>query len=131
MELATLDISKVINIAKKIHKLVDPYVKKGSELNPQFHEAIRNDFNNVLIALNKFKPKKKGGPKRAKSAYFFFLEVTRRSVKTENPGLSFGEQMKIIGSKWRELPDYEKAIYTELAEADKKRYAEEVSMFCI
>ena len=126
MELATMDTKKLINLAKKIHKLVEPYVKKGAQENPEFHEAISNDMNNVVIALKKFKPKKKEGPKRAKTAYFFFLEVTRQSVKAENPDLAIGEQMKLVGSKWRELPDYEKVIYTDLAEADKKRYDEEV-----
>ena len=126
MELSDMDTAKLITLAKKIHKLVEPYVKKGVEVEKK---DICDVLNNVVVSLKKFKPKKKEGPKRAKSAYFFFLEVSRLAVKTENPGLKLGEQMKIIGSKWRELPESEKDIYIKLSDADKERYNEEIKSF--
>mgnify|MGYP002883919075 CR=1 FL=1 len=127
MELTTMETSKLTALAKKIHKLVDPYVKKGIEVD---HDEIVNDLNNVLIALKRFKGKKKekdpNAPKRAKTAYFFFMEEIRESVKSENPGMKLGEQMKEIGQQWRDLSESKKRKYTDLAEADKKRYAEEM-----
>ncbi|CAH1758291.1 20885_t:CDS:2 [Entrophospora sp. SA101] len=64
-------------------------------------------------------------PKRALSAYMFFVRGNREKVKAENPEAKFGEIMKFLGEKWKALNDEEKAPYNEMATNDKKRYADE------
>uniref|UniRef100_A0A7S2CA52 HMG box domain-containing protein n=1 Tax=Florenciella parvula TaxID=236787 RepID=A0A7S2CA52_9STRA len=68
-------------------------------------------------------------PKRATTAYFFFLADTRETAKAENPGLSVTELSKVIGAKWKELTPEEKSKFEEKAKADKERYAEEVAAY--
>ncbi|CAJ0766563.1 4711_t:CDS:2, partial [Entrophospora sp. SA101] len=59
-------------------------------------------------------------PKRALSAYMFFVRGNREKVKAENPGAKFGEIAKLVGEKWKALND--KTFYNEMAADDKKRY---------
>ncbi|CAJ0863996.1 4950_t:CDS:10 [Entrophospora sp. SA101] len=59
-------------------------------------------------------------PKRALSAYMFFVRENREKVKAENPGAKFGEIAKLVGEKWKALND--KTFYNEMAADDKKRY---------
>nr|CAG8433481.1 13063_t:CDS:2 [Entrophospora candida]CAG8434655.1 1419_t:CDS:2 [Entrophospora candida] len=44
-------------------------------------------------------------PKRALSAYMFFVRENREKVKAENPGAKFGEIAKLVGEKWKALND--------------------------
>ncbi|KAI9301038.1 putative high-mobility group non-histone chromosomal protein [Cunninghamella echinulata] len=64
-------------------------------------------------------------PKRGLSAYMFFSQENRETVKTENPNATFGEIGKLLGEKWRTLEEEEKKKYVALAEKDKQRYEKE------
>ncbi|KAJ2159108.1 Non-histone chromosomal protein 6 [Coemansia sp. RSA 552] len=64
-------------------------------------------------------------PKRALSAYMFFSQDKRNSVKEENPDIAFGDIGKVLGKMWREMDDSEKQPYVEKAAEDKKRYEAE------
>ncbi|KAI8390215.1 high mobility group box domain-containing protein [Blakeslea trispora] len=64
-------------------------------------------------------------PKRGLSAYMFFSQERRATVKEENPEASFGQIGKILGEKWQAMSAEEKKPYVEKAEADKKRYESE------
>ncbi|KAN0080065.1 High mobility group box domain containing protein [Tylopilus felleus] len=68
---------------------------------------------------------KKGGPKRALSAYMFFSQDWRERIKTENPDAGFGEVGKLLGAKWKELDEDEKKPYLDMAAKDKTRAEEE------
>lgn len=48
-------------------------------------------------------------------------------IKEENPDATFGELGKIIGAKWHELTEEDKAPYQEKADEDKKRYAKAIA----
>lgn len=74
--------------------------------------------------------KKKTGPKRSLSAYMFFSQANRQTVKDENPDASFGKETtrfwrdhvhlmavvvvgtigKILGEKWKNMTDDEKKV---------------------
>ncbi|KAI9497311.1 high mobility group box domain-containing protein [Zychaea mexicana] len=69
--------------------------------------------------------KDKTGPKRGLSAYMFFSQEQRATVKEENPDASFGTIGKILGNKWSQMTDEQKAPYNAKAEADRKRYEAE------
>ncbi|KAK4686315.1 hypothetical protein P7C73_g3814, partial [Tremellales sp. Uapishka_1] len=94
----------------------------------------------------KRKPKKEkdpGAPKRALSAYMFFVQDWRERIKSENSEASFGELGKLLGAKWKDMSDSEKKVcasvykmlrssadtlhaeqpYEDKAKADKERAA--------
>lgn len=84
-------------------------------------------------------------PKRGLSAYMFFANDQRDKVREENPGIKFGmitqsqcslqmltltgEVGKMLGEKWKNLNEKQKAPYEAKAAADKKRYEEEKAAY--
>ncbi|ORX36139.1 high mobility group box domain-containing protein [Kockovaella imperatae] len=68
-------------------------------------------------------------PKRALSAYMFFVQDYRDRIKSENPDVSFGEVGKLLGAKWKELSAAEKKPYEDKAEADKTRAAKQKAAY--
>ncbi|KAK9470076.1 high mobility group box domain-containing protein [Dipodascopsis tothii] len=68
-------------------------------------------------------------PKRSLSAYMFFANEQRDSVRTENPGIAFGQVGKVLGERWKALNAKEKAPYEARAAQDKKRYEEEKAAY--
>lgn len=78
------------------------------------------------ISKKKKKVKKvKKGPKRATTAFFYYVADIRAQVKEANPGLPVSELSKIHGKMWKELPEDEKGPYMEKNEKDKERYTKE------
>lgn len=75
------------------------------------------------------KKKNKDGPKRAMSAYFFFINEERENIKRDNPGIKVTEVSKIAGERWREINANDKAKYEEKALKDKERYEREKAEF--
>lgn len=75
------------------------------------------------------KKKDENAPKRALSAYMFFANANREQIRTDNPDISFGEVGRLLGQKWKELSDSEKAPYEAKAAADKKRYEDEKAAY--
>lgn len=68
-------------------------------------------------------------PKRAKSAYLYFSIEKRNEVLAEFPQLAskVAEVASILGKRWANASDKEKAKYIALAEADKRRYNSEMA----
>ncbi|TYJ52251.1 hypothetical protein B9479_007157 [Cryptococcus floricola] len=81
------------------------------------------DKKEVKKAAPKAKREKKdpNKPKRALSAYMFFVQDYRERIKTENPDATFGDVGKLLGLKWKEMSDSEKEPYNKKAAADKVR----------
>ncbi|KAG1699136.1 hypothetical protein DVH05_014053 [Phytophthora capsici] len=71
------------------------------------------------------KKKDKNAPKRALSAFMFFSNDIRETVKKEMPELAFLEISSEIGRRWKQISEEERRPYDELAAADKRRYQEE------
>jgi hypothetical protein len=65
------------------------------------------------------------GPKRAKTAFFFFSDEKRDEVKEKLGNPSIGQLGKALGEAWKSLSDAEKQPYNDMAEDDKKRYLAE------
>ena len=59
----------------------------------------------------------------------FFANEQRDKVRTDNPDLKFGDVGKVLGQKWKELSDAQKAPYEKKAAADKKRYEDEKAAY--
>jgi len=71
------------------------------------------------------KKKDPNAPKRGLSAYMFFANDQRDSVREENPGIKFGEVGKLLGARWKALDDKQRTPYETKAAEDKKRYEDE------
>jgi hypothetical protein len=74
------------------------------------------------------KPRKKkepGAPKKALSAYMFFVKEKRSEVKAENPEMSTQDIAKEMGRLWKEdfASEEARAAWVEMAQYDKERYA--------
>jgi hypothetical protein len=87
------------------------------------------------VATKKAKVDKRRGkkdpmaPKRGLSAYMFFANEQRDSVRADNPNASFGQVGKILGERWKALTDKQKTPYDAKAAADKKRYEDEKAAY--
>lgn len=68
-------------------------------------------------------------PKRALSAYMFFVQDWRERVKSENPDATFGDVGRLLGAKWKEMSPAEKKPYEDKAQADKERSARENAVY--
>ncbi|GAA5803626.1 high mobility group box domain-containing protein [Helicostylum pulchrum] len=64
-------------------------------------------------------------PKRGLSAYMFFSQDQRSTVKEESPDATFGQIGKLLGEKWKSMSEEQKKPYALKAEIDKKRYESE------
>ena len=71
--------------------------------------------------------KDKDAPKKAISAYFFYIKERRDSITKELPNLNNKEIVKKMSEEWNALSDDKKKPYVQKAEADKKRYEKEKS----
>lgn len=79
-------------------------------------------------AEKKKKRKSKVNPsiKKPLSAFLMFSQKYRPQLKDLHPEASFGDKSKLTGQKWREASEQERLVYEEKAEADRKRYKDEV-----
>ncbi|KAL8946687.1 MAG: hypothetical protein Q9222_006953 [Ikaeria aurantiellina] len=68
-------------------------------------------------------------PKRGLSAYMFFANENRESVREENPGISFGQVGKVLGEKWKALSEKQREPYEAKAATDKARYESEKASY--
>ncbi|KAK0518955.1 Non-histone chromosomal protein 6 [Tilletia horrida] len=73
--------------------------------------------------------KDKAAPKKAKSAYIIFCSEHRDRVKEENPTAGFGDVGRILGAKWKDMSDKEKAPYLKAQEKDKIRAQREDELY--
>lgn len=68
-------------------------------------------------------------PKRPLSTFFLFSQDERPKIKKDNPSLSVAEIAKLIGERWRSIPDDKKRHYEERARQEKERYDQLVAEY--
>jgi hypothetical protein len=131
--------------------LIDPYDNMNPRLPHKSHEdagdvapsdAVRGPSRRGAAKKRKQRTSstllKMGLPKRPLSAYNIFFAAERiriyeeKSSENSNSGgsgsekrVSFEELGKIIGRRWRELPDTGRKVYDSQAEKEVERYREE------
>ena len=64
-------------------------------------------------------------PKRALSAYFFYLLERRESLKRQQPNLDHKELIKTMGLEWNEMSEEKKKPYQEKSVEDHIRFERE------
>ena len=70
-------------------------------------------------------------PKRGLSAYMFFANEKRDDVRSENPGIAFGQVGKMLGERWKALSPTDREPYEAKAKADKERYDAEKASYAV
>ncbi len=73
--------------------------------------------------------KDKDAPKRPISAYFFYNQERREQLKKEKPNLDNKDLIRAMSEEWNKLTDEQKKPYVKKADADKKRYLEEMKAY--
>nr|GEZ37356.1 FACT complex subunit SSRP1 [Tanacetum cinerariifolium] len=92
---------------------------------PASKTSLSKKKNTDEGSSKKKKQKKKkdpNAPKRAMSGFMFFSQLERENVKKDIPGIPFTEIGRVLGERWGKLTAEEKAPYEAKAQADKKRY---------
>lgn len=75
------------------------------------------------------KQKDPNAPKRARGSYVFFTLDERPKIMAENPEMKFTELGHVMGERWRALSPEDKKNYENMANNDKKRFQEEMSVY--
>ena len=63
--------------------------------------------------------------KRARTAFLFYSNANRATVRELQPGIKITEAAVILGAQWKALSDADKAPYLKLAAEDKARIESE------
>jgi len=117
-------------------KAMIKYTKQAAE-DRERYDAEKADYVPLEVDETEVSaPKRRGGkkradgPKRGKSAYLFFCQEHRDSVKEENPEMKATEITSELGRLWKEFSTNEENAeelerYNDLAAEDKARYEAE------
>jgi len=68
-------------------------------------------------------------PKNPRSAFLFFSQEERETIREKNPSTKFAEFGRILGEMWSQLSAEKKKKYQEKAKHDQQRYKEEVKTY--
>jgi len=77
----------------------------------------------------KGKKRQPGKPKRATSAYLYFLSHLRDQLKAQGKSIKIGDLAKEAAEKWHSMDSDTRKPFDEQALADKRRYEQEMGVF--
>merc|ERR1712072_1525117 len=77
----------------------------------------------------KRRKKDPNAPKRALTAYVFFLQKRRPELTAKRPNWKFTDIGKKLGSEWGSMTDSQKKSFVALAAKDAKRFATEMESY--
>lgn len=114
--------------AMKLFKSVTPSVTNAPA--PTDEISVLTDDNTKASKVAK-KKKDPNAPKRALSAYNYFVTDNLQTIKSKMTGtdIKTADVMKEVARQWKELPDAKKKKYNKLAEQDKKRHTTEMESY--
>lgn len=96
------------------------------ESSSQRTSAPKRAIDDFLPVVRR-KKKPKSLPKRPLSAYnLYFQKLRAELVESSDQKLGFDELGKIVGKRWRTLPEEEREVLQELAVQDSERYRREM-----
>ena len=101
-----------------------PSVPHGSPYPPAPSPPVTNQ-NNMTSPNPAQTIQKKKKQKLATTAYVLYSAAVHSKLRNESPHSSFGEISKMIGERWRGLPDKDRKIYEDQARANAIKNKEE------
>ena len=73
--------------------------------------------------------KEAGAPKRAMTAFLYYILDRRAGLKKEKPHLDNKQIISEMGSEWNRMKEEDKKKYLEKAAEDRKRYEKEKAAY--
>lgn len=95
---------------------------------PEEVQLMAQQKKRLRDAKNEPAKKAKTGPKKPLSAFMYFSQERRATVRLENPNIGFGEVAKKLGLIWQNMTDRAKMRYLALSEQDKVRYKDQMAL---
>ena len=117
-------------------KVVKPVVKS------KYEKLAEQDRSRYELAMQSYVPspedkkekkqkrakKDINAPKKALSAYLFYVNAQRPRAVKSHPDYTQPQIISHIAAGWRELSDREKKPYQDMADKDKVRYLNEINL---
>merc|ERR1712127_900302 len=108
--------------------------KKAQKDKERYHREMEHyvppsDDEEEEGGRKKKKKKDPNAPKRNMSAFFIYSNEVRSQVKTDNPGIKFGDVAKMISTQFKALSPDERKKFDEYAVKDKERYLREKAAY--
>jgi len=118
-------------IGERWRRMSDEDKQKYVELHKTDRERYDREVSELPAGAKSGKKKKQdnGQPKRAKSSFMIFSQEQRPLISKENPGATFSELGKLVGTKWKSLSEDDKDKYVKLGQEEKERYKKDVADF--
>lgn len=105
----------------------DDSAKKKRKEKKEKHREKKAAGPSVKRTKKSKKDRDENAPKRATTAFMLWLNESRESIKTDNPGIKVTEIAKKGGEMWQAMTD--KSKWEEKAGVDKERYAKEMEEY--
>ncbi len=124
--------AKKVSTTKKSKEGVkskDGSKKKQMKIKRTRDDASDNESVPTKKKAKKGKKKDPNAPKKPLTVFMCYSNEVRSKLKADNPELEFGDLAKLVGKKYKELTDEEKAKYEKMAKKDKQRYEQEMSNY--
>ncbi|CAB9507342.1 group protein B3 [Seminavis robusta] len=101
----------------------------GGDLTGMDTVSVISDLSASKAPATK-KKKDPNAPKRALTAYNYFVSENRESIKAKMPASSTNaEVFAEVGKQWKVLTDRKKQKYNKMAAKDQERYAKEMKTY--
>ena len=113
-------------------KVVKPVVKsKYEKLADQDKARYEREMSTYVPSPEDKKQKRKkkdsNAPKKAFSAYLFYVNAKMPKARKDNPDLTMPQIISHIAPGWKMLSEKEKKPYHDMAAKDKQRYINEMN----
>jgi len=125
LQQASLDAT--IELSKRIEYWPKP-VGLGITLWKDFYQSIIT-LTNPIGQGDKLELPTIPKPKNPVTGYNFFSSMSRKRVREESPTLTNNELNEVLGNRWKKMNRIQQLPYLEMADADKKRFQEEIAIY--
>ncbi|KAL0237107.1 hypothetical protein PCE1_000504 [Barthelona sp. PCE] len=86
-----------------------------------------NEDNDIQVAHEGIRRKKRNKPKRNMTAFMFFIQERRVAFRQQNPDVPITTIVKQLATQWKSMDSSEKLTYEKMARNDRIRYEAEVA----
>lgn len=120
-----------LNSNEMMTKLANLWRDLPEDQKRKYHEIAEKEKVKYLLELNSFyqtfpyevvqNKTKKNHVKKPCSAYALYLKEMKKKIKEENSSLKMADILKLVGERWKNLSEEEKAVYQDQANVEKEQ----------